>query len=253
MSIPFNDTSNLKGLVQLFEREIGADYGFVSGNTTRLKAFTADVNLALDEFTGLAIKSSGTWQYDDSNHTDYPEMTTNLVPGQRDYPFTVDENSNLVLDIYRVFVKVGSQYVEIKPVDKQRDDVSGLYDGLDTQGTPYRYDKTANGIFLDPIPASNVTNGLKVYINRESSYFTTSDTTKKPGVPGTLHRFFYIRPAFDYARINGLSNFQAIQTEYYKLVGNPNDPNDNGEIGAYFAGRTKDEPKRLTAAYQNNR
>ena len=37
MSATFNDTTNYKGLVQLYEREIGANRGDISGSTDRLK------------------------------------------------------------------------------------------------------------------------------------------------------------------------------------------------------------------------
>lgn len=246
MSIVFNDTTNYKGLVQLYEREIGADRGSVSGNTAKLKEFTADVNLALDDFTETAIRTSGTWQFDDSNQTDYPIITTDLVSGQRDYSFTVDGSGNLILDIYKVLVADSSgTFREVEAVDAQsEDDTSGFWDGADVGGTPLRYDKTANGIFLDPIPNFNYTDGLKVYINREASYFTDTDTTKKPGVPGLFHKYFVLRPAQDYARRNNLANQDKIQEQVLRM---------EEWIGDYFARRPRDERRRLIAVNNDNK
>lgn len=252
MSLVFSDTSTYKGIVQGYEKEIGANRGDVSGDTTRLKELTADVNLALDDFWTVALPASGTWQLDDSNQTDYPIITTNLVANQRDYSFTTDQTGNLILEIFKVMVADSSgTYKEIFPVDVQsQDETSGFYDGKNSTGNPIRYDKTANGIFLDPIPSYNYSGGLKVYINREPSYFTYTDTTKKPGVPGIFHKYFYLKPAMEYARRNNLANYASIAAEVLKMEGGGN---IDGTIPAYFSSRTRDEVPRLAVARADNR
>ena len=221
MSLQFNDTANQKGIIQFLEKELGFDRGDISGNATKFKQFTADINLVFDKFWAIAIPASGKWQLDDSNQTDYPIITANLEDGRRDYPFVTDESGNLILDIYRVFVKSSattSVYDEIFPVDQQSDGgTEGFTDGQNTEGIPYIYDKTANGIFLDPIPSYNATNGLKAYINREASYFTTSDTTKKPGVPGLFHDYFFLKPAREYARRKSLASFNRLDEDVLRL------------------------------------
>lgn len=239
MSLQFNDSTNYRGIIQILEKELGFKRGDISGDTNLLKEFTADINLAFDDFLTIAIPSSGTWQYDDSNHTDYPEITTNLVASQRDYPFSTDEGGNLILDIYKVMAKdTSGVYQELTPVDKQTEaNAGGFFDGRNTTGTPIRYDKTANGIFLDPIPNYNSTNGLKVFINREASYFTSTDTTKKPGVPGLFHRWFAIKPAYDYARTHNLDRFPILQLEVSKM---------EEAIKAHFSERPRDERRRLS-------
>ena len=200
MSLQFSDTTNKSGIIQVIERYCKFVDGWISGNASRLKEFTSEVNIALDYVWTCIFKVGGTWQFDDSNHTDYPIITTNLVSGQRDYAFTTDENSNLILDIYRVVVaQPDGTLKEITPVDAQSGDYSGFYDGLNIGGTPSKYDKTANGIFLDAIPNYTIANGIKVYINREGSYFLTSDTTKKAGFAGIFHELLALIPAFKYA------------------------------------------------------
>lgn len=246
MSIQFSDTSTYKGLVQIYEKEIGANRGDISGNTDKLKEFTADCNLALDDFFTIAIPASGKWQLDDSNQTDYPIITANLISGQRDYSFTTDGSSNIILDIYRVMVADSSGvFTEILPVDQQSDkDVSSFYDGQNTSGIPNRYDKTANGIFLDPIPNYNYTGGLKVYINREANYFIYSDDTKKPGVIGLFHRYFAIKPALDYARRNSLINYNKLQAEVLKM---------EADIKYHYAGRDRGTRRNMLPNVENNK
>ena len=247
MSLQFNDTTTLRGLVQMYEREIGASRGTVSGSTNLLKEFTADANLAMDEYIALAIQSDGTWKIDDTNHTDYPEILTNIVSGQRDYPFLTDENGNAILDIYKVYTKSSSAsaYSLLEPYDVDTEDSASTFsDGTNTSGIPTKYDKLGNAIRFDVLPNATITNGLKVSINREGNYFTYTDTTKKPGFPGVHHSYFYLRPALDYARRNTLTSYPRIEAEYMRLTEN---------IKEYFNARMKDEPSRLTVFKQDNR
>ncbi len=244
MSIQFSDTTTYKGLVQLYEQEIGANLGDVSGSTTKLKQFTADTNIAFDSFLNIALKADGGWQFDDTNHTDFPERTMTLTSGTRRYAltsFTADAGSNLMLEIYKLFIKnPAGVYVEIDPVDVQTSDpyaTESFTDGQARSGTPYRYDKTGNYIDLDPVPNYTQSAGIKVLINREASYFASSDTTKKAGVPGIFHHYFYLHPAREYARRKSLPNYNLIALEVAKL---------EIEIQKYFSHRAEDERHVIT-------
>lgn len=247
MSLQFSDTTNYKGIVQSFEKEIGANIGDISGNTIALKSLCADVNSALDDYVEMAIKASGTWQFDDSNQSDYPIIYTNLVSGQRDYSFTVDGSGNLILDIYRVFIQdTTGKYIEIFPKDAQSEkDTTNFTDGQNTGGVPGYYDKTANGIFLDLVPNYNATGGLKIYINREATYFSYTDTTKKPGVPGLHHRYFVIKPAYEYAARNGMAiaGGRLRNGAFTGLLYQVTDMEDR--VSDYFRDREKDVRKAI--------
>lgn len=249
MSMQFSDLVNYKGLVQMYEEELGFNPGDVSGNTTKLKKFTAQVNQTLDDFMAIAIPASGTWQFDDSGHSKYPIIKTNIVQGQRDYAFTTDEQGNLILDIYKVMIlptATSTTYYEIHPIDQQ--DINGfstIDQEITIQGSPWQYDKTANALFLDPIPGYSVANGLKIYINREANYFSYTDTTKMPGVPGLFHKYFYLKPAYNYATRNSLpiaggrqrnGAFTGLAAEIGKL---------EADIASYFANRAKDERPQI--------
>jgi hypothetical protein len=232
-------------IIRQYEKEIGANRDDVLNSLTRLEDFVDEENIAFSDYMQLAAKSSGRWKFDDINHTDYPEITTNLVAGQRDYTFYTDENDSIILDIYKVYAKVNGQYVELKPVDPDsQENLTTLYNGVGTQGTIYQYDKTANSIRLDLVPSSNVTDGLKVSINREATFFTTDDTTKKPGVPGGHHKWFYLKPALDYARRNTLNSYNRLEAEVAQLT---------SVIISDFNRRGKDEKRRLTVRQESNK
>lgn len=240
MSLKFNiDSGSELGILQHIEDEFNFDRGYITGNTARTRKFTSLVNLSWDDYLAIALPASGTWQYDDSGHSDYPIIKANLVDGQRDYTFTTDEQGNLILDIYKVMVlrsATATTYDEIKYRDQQQIDAFNQDDDIAqeqaTEGVPYHYDRTANGIFLDPIPSYNATNGLKVFINREANYFTTSDTTKKPGCPGLHHAYFYLRPALEHARRNNLTNERKLKERVLEL---------EQSIEQHFGRRSKDE------------
>lgn len=274
MSLAFNDLTNQRGIIQIYEKEAGFNRGDISGNATRLLEVTADINLAWDRFVQLAIQASGTWQFDDSNHAEYPEITTDLLSGQRDYSFTTDGEGALILDFYRVMVADPTGFFrEIEPVDQQANNrevgtrggsgnifpqfpgtginnTNSFIDGQNKEGTPSRYDKTANGLFLDLIPNYNRRlieegeGGIKIFINREASYFVSTDTTKKPGAPGILHEYFAIQPAFQHARRNSLANKNDLAATVLQM---------EDAINTYFGKREKDIVRRLIPRYQNNK
>lgn len=254
MSRVFNDTSNLSGLVQRYEKAIGANYGDVSGSTEKLKEFTSLTRSAFDTYLHFAFKGEGSWQYDDTNHQDgsgnytYSIIKTNLVSGQRDYTFLTDEQGNVILDIYKVLVlpsATATEYVELAPMDEMLEHDNDIVAESAATGTPRRYGKMTNAIQFETPTNYNATNGLKVYVNREASYFATSDTTKKPGVPGIHHDYFFLRPAMEYARDNLLASFPLLRDAVMEYEGNE----ENGVIGKierHFSRRRKDERDIIT-------
>lgn len=253
MSRPFNDTTNLSGLVQKYEQEIGVDPGVISGNTVKLKQFTSATRSAWDMYIYLALKASGTWQFDDTNHQDgsgnytYSIIKTNLVQGQRDYTFLADEGGNLILDIYKVAILPSSTEVlfqELTAVDEFQGNNDILAENT-AQGIPSRYAKLANGIQFDTPTSYNATNGLKLYIGREASYFDYQDTTKKPGCPGIHHDYFALKPAYEHARRNKLANVDILRNAVVEFEGDEK-LGIVGSIERYFGRRNRDERKVIT-------
>jgi hypothetical protein len=238
---------NYNQLIREIEKNCGFDVGGIANNTQRKSDFTADINMAVSDTVHEIFDAGGTWQYDDTSHTDYPIIRTNIISGQRDYSFLTDEQGNLILDIYKIVV-TGKDGIkrELDPVDVStpKADVASFIDGQNSTGQPTRYDKLANGIFLDPIPDYAVTNGLEVYINRESISFTTSDSTKKPGFAGTYHEIIALIPSYKYARNKGLSNLARLEKDIIEM---------KNRIKSYYGKRERDITRRLKPARENNR
>ena len=134
---------------------------------------------------------------------------------------------------------------EIFPEDQQtRFSNPGFYDGLDVTGQPITYDKTANGIFLDPIPNYNYTGGLKVFINREGSYFVVGDTTKKAGFAGLFHPYLALHASYFYCMRNQIKVARDLKGEMIEM---------EEAIKNYYKAREKDVQKTLTPMRNNPR
>ncbi len=257
--LQFSDTTTKQGLVQFYEKEIGADYGDVSGDTEALYEFTARSNVALQDFLRMAIDSSGTMQFDDTStyETDgvtergYPILTANLISSQRDYKFVADGVGNLILDIHKVLILPSSsapEFVEIDPIDELREQNNILKNS--NSGVPSKYGKLSNGLFLDPPTGYSKTGGLKMVVSRETTYFTSADTTKRAGIPAIFHKYLYLKPAMEKGRTKTFSNYALLRDEVLKLEGDGINP---GQIQKYFASRERDVRKGLKVNIENTR
>lgn len=239
MSLAFSDTTHKNGIIQGIERELFGDDGDgkITGNTVRFQRFTADVNLALAKAWSIILKAGGRWQWDDNNHGDFPIIRAPLVSGQREYTFTTDGSGNTVLEIFKTFVKQsnGGVYQEIDPVDVQtgrKYENTSFTDGLGTTGVPQKYDKTGNGIIFDVVPDYSDDEGIMVYVSREGIYFTTSDTTRKPGFAGDFHEYLIVRPAYKYASRNNMPSAAVLRDEVLRI---------EKELESFYGRREKDQ------------
>lgn len=175
-------------------------YTQISGNTNRLYQFTARLNRAQDKFISLALSADGRWQYDDTNNTDYPIATTNIVANQRDYPLDVT-----MLEVEKVVILPSASsllfntIIPIDITDNSALSVAYIENNANNVGVPIAYDKTANSIILQPTPNYASTGGLKIYFKRGANYFIYTDTTKVPGFASIFHDYLAVHAALGYA------------------------------------------------------
>jgi len=241
MSLEFNDIVTKKGIIQIIEKNCGYNPGDISGNSTLLADFTADVNLAMDYVLALVFRCGGTWKMDDSNHTKDPVIYTDIKQGQRDYRFTTDQQNNVILGISKVFAKDSATgpYRELRPVDVETEsNTIEFTNETGAEGFPERYDKMGEAIYLDYLPPADVADGIKLYISRESSYFSASDTIKMPGFAGLFHEFLALRPSFQFAYRNSLANVNRLENEMLKI---------EKAIIAHYTRRDKDDRPALSS------
>lgn len=238
----YSDTTNRTGIVQVLEDLTSTQSASTSSYPLATK--TRDINMAFDDYQTIVTEASGTWQLDDSNHTKYPNMKFNVVSGQQDYNFTEDEQGNQVQDIYRVECKdANGVWQLLKAYDEQSESESMSAREL-LSGTPTRYYKTANGIFLDVTPNYNSTLGIRMFFTRSPSYFLTSDTTKEPGIPNAHHRYLAVKPAYWYWLPKDSQRASLYFAELQKI---------EKMISDSVSQRVRDERPRLMANVENSR
>jgi len=198
----FSDTSNKSGIIQTIEWWCGMADAQISGDTTELKRFTARVNSAFDRILPLVLSNTHNVKWDDINHPDFPIATFNLVSGQADYTLSEDDNSLDVLNILKVRILNSSSATQYTDIDIITLDDDKAFDALSPNsqdtGIPTRALIKGNSVFFNPKPNYSATSGVKVFFEREPSYFTSSDTTKEPGIPKYSHELLALYPAHDW-------------------------------------------------------
>jgi len=251
MSLWFNDTSASKnGLIQECESQVFGDnsYGRISGDPALLATFTRYINEALNRIVSLILTADGRWQFDDTNNTDFPIATTNLVttPGSEQQDYTFDVSMLRILRM-EVLDNTGA-WRKMTPIDENDIYDQSLTDFLKTPGLPVYYDKQGSSILLYPKPlATSVTStaGLKVWFQRPPSYFVTTDTTnKQPGFNSMYHRLAALIASRDYAMSKGLSNAKALGDMVLQ---------GEDSLVENYALRSKDDHVRLSAKHYNFR
>jgi hypothetical protein len=156
--------------------------------------FLQSANLALDKVSALIMRFDNTWEYDDSNNTDLPIATTDLVAGQDQYSIATSH-----LKILRVRVtNRNGDYVTLSP--KNRGELNDRT--LDVDGTPLYYDKLGGNIFILPKPDYSGT--IELQTQRGANHFATSDTVKEPGFNSLFHELVALYPSLDYTEIAGM-------------------------------------------------
>lgn len=157
------------------------------------------INSAMETLVGKIINTDGTWQFDDTNYTDLPVGTGNLISGQSSYSFASE-----YLNVLEVMILTTSGvYRRITPFDPEElgmsfDEWVNSSSGTPPNGFPEYYDKVGDSIRLDKSPTATyatLTNGLKVRFKRTAKLYTMSNSTTitsgeetvEPGIASPYH------------------------------------------------------------------
>src|SRR3990167_5983752 len=202
----FSDTSTKQGILE--------DITFLTGMDTTQYATadrTRNVNRHLMSVVDLILRADAAWEYDDSDKTDLPQLTTTLVNGQEDYELPKSLTTNpttlqggatarAILKILRVeCLDVNGIWQKLEQFD-QREIKQAIDEFQKTDGMPRFYDQRGGSVFLKPAPATGyvtMSAGLKIYIAREPYAFLATDTTREPGFSELFHRLLPLGAAKD--------------------------------------------------------
>ena len=233
----FNDTTNSTGLVQDVTFWTGADT-----NEYTLVDRVRNINAWYHKIVTMILQSQDEWDFDDSNHTDFPILTTDLVASQQDYKLPT---SIKMLKIKRLEISYdGTNWYKGEPFDLSERGSSVATNNLSdfTSSEPY-YDLQNNSVFLYPIPDTNITSGLKMWIQREIDEFTSADTTQEPGFDEPFHRMLSIGASYDWCLANGRGDKATALGEL--LV------DYETRLRDYYGSKQRDRHIVLTPSYQN--
>lgn len=182
------------------------------------------INKAVDDITIMILQSQDEWDYDDTNQSDFPILTTDLVTSQQDYKLPINHSTSDddILKIKRIEINYGSDWERALPLDINEDseptDTSSVANNYDSSSP--KYDFQYGSIFLYPIPSADVIDGLKIWINRSALEFTSAELTagtKTPGFDKQFHEMVALSVALDWAVANSskkISTFKAQLSEY---------------------------------------
>jgi len=158
------------------------------------------VNSAYEEIVGDLIAQDKNWKFDDSNYTDLPIGTADLVDGQQSYAFN---GTLLTIDRVEVLDNDGNGHKLIPIREEDIDEALDEYE--ETDGLPSKYIKKYNSLFLYPAPATasvTLADGLIIYYRRTADLFTTAELatgTKTPGFASPYHYLLSYKSALPYA------------------------------------------------------
>lgn len=158
-------------------------------------------NASVNEVVGEVINADAAWQWDDTNYTDLPVGTSDLVEGQETYSFSEDY---LQIESIEILDDDAEKYYRLKPLDIQERKLSpDEHFGVETGGAPKKgrpvwYDIQGDTVYLYPSPAAadvTLTAGLKVWFKRSHREITMSNSTtvqsgeetRNPPFPSTHH------------------------------------------------------------------
>lgn len=153
-------------------------------------------NTALDRVVSLIMQADGRWQFDDTNQTDLPIATADIVADQEDYSLAV---SHIDITKVRALYPDGTWHT-LDPID-QTDETDD--DKYQDTGLPIAYDKLGNSVFPLPTPNYSLAAALEIHFKRPGSYFVVGDTTKAPGINPLYHDLIPLWIAYEHALANG--------------------------------------------------
>lgn len=192
----FSNTTDKSGIIQLTEDYTDLGDGYISGDSTRLKKFTAWANEVGDDLWFAIWSSMGSWQWDDSNQTDLPQAVTDLESGQAKYSIPTT-----ALTIKRVEVKDESgNSIKLKPFTREKE-LLAMGDLESRAGVPTHYFMINDTVQVYPKPNYASTGGLKLYFDRATVSFVSTDTTKAPGIASPFHGLYPLGMAITWLKI----------------------------------------------------
>ena len=176
-----------------------------------IKIKTLYANMGVREIWSWIFESYGGWQYDDSNYTDLPEATTELIANQKQYSLPI-ESAHLMGVAYK---DESGTWHQLKPITLEKIQEYGAEDEFEnTTGNPEWYRPLSNGFKVYPAANFSQDASIKVNVSRDISGFVVGDTTKTPGFVSTFHEAVPTFMAMKHCKINSKPQYPGLQRDW---------------------------------------
>ena len=175
-------------------------------------------NRSLERMSYIIMKSDSNAQWDDTNHTDFPIASINLVEGQRAYSILEDESQIEILKLLTVSVSdENDNWSDIEVVDIRDDKAIGLRLRDTDNGTPTVADWQGDSLFLDPAPDYAKVKGMRLYFQRSPKLFTSTDTTEEAGFAKIFHDYIVQHVCERWAKSKDQQKFLNFKTQRMEM------------------------------------
>jgi len=210
-------------------------------NATRLIL----INQWYEKIVSMILDSMDDWDWDDTNRATEAIVTKSMVANQNYVLLAV---SDAIIKVKRVEVTYdGTNWYKAEPMDiNQR----GLATNTTSVQQDYNtaqpfYDQQGLYMYLYPIPTTNSSNGVRIWVHREPTEFTSGDLTTgtaKPGFDTAFHPMMALGPAFEWTEAKGMPRAQSLGVELadYEV-----------RLRRQYSTKNVDSDMSLTAAYKN--
>lgn len=228
----FNGEANNNDLCTLAD-----DFAKTNDTSFPLAKKARAANIGLRIIFAVIYEVYGGWHMDDSNNTDLPEGTANLVASQSFYALPSIASLNGVS-----FMDSSSTWHKLTPITVEEIKERGYAEEefMKTAGYPLYYRPVANGFKLYPASDASRSSALGIDVNRDVSTFTATSTSVEPGFDSLFHEALAVFMAMHHTEINHKSTWQNLMKKW-----------DNDAVGV---SRTFSYPpgyiQRIKAHYQ---
>lgn len=234
----YSDSTNKTGIVEDIDFLINTD-----STSYPIEQKTRNINRRYDEVVSMILQSDGRWKWDDTNQTAQPATAINMT--EQTTAVAIPDTTYLTINRVEI-LDVNGNWYKINPFNEHEIVDQAMSEFLKTPGRPLLYEKVGGFLNLYPKPSSaNVTlsGGLKIYYQRNASYFATTDTTKVPGFAAPFHRILSLGGALDYAIANSMNGKISILAPLLTKM--------EQDLQLFYSTRSRDESVRLVPRVEN--
>ncbi len=198
------------------------------------------INKYYDQLHSIILDSQDEWDFDDSNLTDLPIASTDLMANTGVYALP-----STIYKLNKLEINYGSGFIKVNPLDLNETSLSE--DEVLSRATvenPF-YRVFSQTIQLYPAPTSDVSGGLKIYYDREVAEFTSAEVTtgtKKPGIDRLWHDYIALGASVDAGLKYTLTNLASLETKLQDM---------ENRIRKYYGQKVVDRKYKITNSIED--